>query len=335
MSLPEIKYCPGTLAENNHTYNVTALRSVFNGRKVSHVLPFSSPEHSEEAFQLFMENMKHLSISGVQQKLGLIQEKNKLRLTKENEQGTHILKPIPALLSKANMLPANEHLTMQIASQVFGINTAANALIFFEDGPPAYITKRFDVKKGGGKLGKEDFATLAGKTKDIAGEYFKYNSSYEEVGLLIQKHLPAWKIEIEKYFSQIVFNYLVSNGDAHLKNFSILETTQGDYVLSPSYDLVNTRMHVKDTTFAFANGLFSDDFKSTAYKKNNYPGAADFIEFAKRIGIEETRAEKLLLPFMLRQDFQEELVYRSFLNDDNKRGYQLMYNTRRNYLNAK
>ena len=35
---------------------------------------------------------------------------------------------------------------MQIAKQVYGINAAENAIIFFKDGSPAYITKRFDVK---------------------------------------------------------------------------------------------------------------------------------------------------------------------------------------------
>lgn len=251
MSLPTIKYCPGTLAEGFTTYSTTCLRSTFNGKKVSHVLPFESPQQSEEIVALFMENMKHISISGVQQKLSLVQEKNLLRLTNENEQGTHILKPIPSLLKKAGMLPANEHLSMQIARQVYGINTAENAMIFFKDGTPAYITKRFDVKPDGGKLGKEDFATLAGKTKNISNENYKYEFSYEELGLLIQKNVPAWVVEIEKYFSLVLFNFLFSNGDAHLKNFSLLETSKGDYKLSPAYDLINSRMHVDDSDFAF------------------------------------------------------------------------------------
>jgi serine/threonine-protein kinase HipA len=51
-------------------------------------------------------------------------------------------------------MPANEHLTMQIARQVYGIETAENALIFFKDGAPAYITKRFDVKEDGNYLKK-------------------------------------------------------------------------------------------------------------------------------------------------------------------------------------
>jgi serine/threonine-protein kinase HipA len=42
-------------------------------------------------------------------------------------------------------MPANEHLTMQIARQVYGIETAENALIFFKNGAQAYITRRFDV----------------------------------------------------------------------------------------------------------------------------------------------------------------------------------------------
>jgi serine/threonine-protein kinase HipA len=332
MSVPKLKYCPGTLAEGYETYSVIGLRNVFSGKKVSHILPFTSPQHSDEVVELFMENMKHISISGVQQKLSLIQVKNVLRLTKENEVGTHILKPIPAYLKKASMVPANEHLTMQIASQIYGIKTAANALIFFQDGIPAYITKRFDVKEDGGKWGKEDFATLAGKTKDIAGENYKYEFSYEELGLLIKKYAPAWKADIEKFFTLVLFNFLFSNGDAHLKNFSLLETLSGDYVLSPAYDLINSRMHVDDSDFAFSKGLFADDFKSTAYRKNNHPCKADFIEFGKRIGVSEKRIEKLMQPFMERNTFQEKLVKRSFLDDANKRGYQTMYNTKRNYL---
>ena len=324
MSLQEIKYCPGTLAEEFTTYSTTCLRNLFNGKKVSHVLPFESPQQSEEVAALFMKNMKHFSISGVQQKLSLVQEKNLLRLTNENEQGTHILKPIPALLKKANMVPANEHLTMQIARQVYGINTAENAMIFFKDGTPAYITKRFDVKSVGGKWGKEDFATLAGKTKNISTENYKYEFSYEELGLLIQKNVPAWRVEIEKYFSLVLFNFLFSNGDAHLKNFSLLETSKGDYRLSPAYDLINSRMHVDDSDFAFDKGLFADSFKSETFKKNNHPCKEDFAEFGKRIGMQENRMERIIQSFIEKPKMIETLVNRSFLDDAGKRKYLLL-----------
>lgn len=333
MNLNAIKYCPGTLAEGFSTYSPGCLRNLFNGKKVSHVLPYDPPQQSEETAERFMENRKRTSISGVQEKLSFTMEKNVLRLTKEGEQGTYILKPIPRDLKKVDQVPANEHLTMQIAKQVYGLNTAENAMIFFNNGTPAYITKRFDVKEGS-KWGKEDFATLAGKTKDNAGPDFKYEYSYEELGMLIQRFVPAWRVEIEKYFSLVVFNYLFSNSDAHLKNFSLLESSTGDYLLSPAYDLVNTNMHVDDTDFALSKGLFADEFKSSNYKKSGHPCKEDFTVFAERIGVAESRREKLLAPFMEKQPFMETLIQRSFLSDENKRGYLLMYNTKRNYLVA-
>ncbi len=334
MNLDELKYCPGTLAEGFTIYSPSCLRNLFNGKKVNHLLPYEQPQHNEQVAEQFMENRKRISISGVQEKLSFLLDKNILRLTKEGEQGTYILKPIPRDLKKVDQVPANEHLTMQVAKQVYGLKTAENAMIFFKNGSPAYITKRFDVKEDGSKLGVEDFATLAGKTKDNAGTNFKYEYSYEEAGRLIQKYVPAWRVEIEKYFSLVVFNYMFSNGDAHLKNFSLLESSRGDYLLSPAYDLVNTKLHVGDTDFALNKGLFSDDFKSVQYKKSGHPAKNDFSEFAKRIGIAENRFEKLISPFMERQPFVEILVSHSFLSNANKRGYLLMYNTKRNYLTA-
>ncbi|MBI2271908.1 MAG: HipA domain-containing protein [Bacteroidetes bacterium] len=332
MNVDELKYCPGTLAVGFTTYSPGCLRNLFGGKKVSHVLPYEQPQQNEEVAEQFMENRKRISISGVQEKLSFLLEKNMLRLTNEGEQGTYILKPIPRDLKKVDQVPANEHLTMQIAKQVYGLNTAENAMIFFKNGSPAYITKRFDVKQEGGKWGKEDFATLTGKTKDNAGAGFKYEYSYEEAGMLIQNHVPAWRVEIEKYFSLVAFNFLFSNGDAHLKNFSLLESSKGDYLLSPAYDLVNTKLHVDDSDFALDKGLFADNFKSEEYKKNGHPSKSDFTEFAKRIGVTEGRVEKLLNPFLERQPFMETLVSRSYLNDANKRSYLLMYNTKRNYL---
>jgi len=332
LNLDELKYCPGTLAEGFTTYSPGCLRNLFSSKKVNHVLPYEPPQQSEEVAEQFMENRKRISISGVQEKLSFLLEKNQLRLTNEGEQGTYILKPIPRDLKKVGQVPANEHLTMQIAKQVYGLNTAENAMIFFKNGSPAYITKRFDVKDDGSKWGKEDFATLAGKTKDNAGANFKYEYSYEEVGMLIQKYVPAWRVEIEKYFSLVVFNFLFSNGDAHLKNFSLLESTQCDYLLSPAYDLVNTKLHVDDSDFALHKGLFADGFKSEQYKKNGHPSKNDFTEFAKRIGVTERRVDKLIYPFLEKQPFMETLVRRSFLSDANKKGYLLMYNTKRNYL---
>ncbi len=62
-------------------------------------------------------------------------------------------------------------------------------------------------------------------------------------------------------------------------------------------------MHVDDSDFAFSKGLFSDNFKSAAHKKNNHSCKDDFIEYGKRIGVDEKRIEKLLSPFLEKKSF--------------------------------
>lgn len=333
MSLPEIKVCPGTLAEGFATYSPTCLKRVFDGRKVSHILPYNPPSVSEEDAEKFLQNRKRLSISGVQEKVSLLLEKNKLRLTDEGEQGTYILKPIPRDLRKVAQVPANEHLTMQIARQVFDINTAENALIFFKNGEPAYITKRFDVAEDGKKIGKEDFATLAGKTAETAGPNFKYEYSYEEMADLVQQYIPAAMVELEKLFSLIVFNYLICNGDAHLKNYGVLETKQGDYILSPAYDLINTSLHVDDTAMALDEGLFKDDYTTESFEANAFYAYDDFYEFGLKIGLVKSRIVKILNKFRSNSETVQSLTERSFLNDEMKKAYMDSYLNKLKALN--
>ena len=292
MSLTELTVCPGTLKAGFDSYSPAALRNVFSSKQVSYVLPYLSPKKDEETNELFMENRKRISISGVQEKLSIIQVKNKLRLTEAGEQGSHILKPIPVDLKKVVEIPANEHLTMQIARQLYGINTAANALIFFQDGEPAYITKRFDLRKDGMKWNKEDFASLAGKTSQNANSDYKYEYDYVQIGKLIKQYIPAWRIEIERYFSMVVFNYLFSNGDAHLKNFAVLENKNGDYLLSPAYDLINTRLHVDDSSFALNGGLMTEELRSDGYQRTDKPENKDFVIFGREIGIADKRIDR-------------------------------------------
>jgi serine/threonine-protein kinase HipA len=75
MNLHELKYCPGTLAEGFTTYSPSCLRNMFNGKKVNHILPYEQAQQNEEVAELFIENRKRISISGVQEKLSLVLEK--------------------------------------------------------------------------------------------------------------------------------------------------------------------------------------------------------------------------------------------------------------------
>lgn len=319
--MPKINNCPGTLAEGFNTYSKTCLKKVFYGKKVHHVLPYNSPATSGEALELFEENQKRISISGVQEKFSMLMDKNKLRLLRGGEKGTYILKPIPKVGRRLDQMPANEHLTMQIAKQVFGIETAENALIFFENGEPAYITKRFDVNDDGTKRHMEDFATLAGRTPQTHGREYKYEGSYYELFELMKQHLPAYKLEALKLFKLIVFNYLFSNGDAHFKNFSILETSYGDFRLSPAYDLLNSGIHIEDSTFALFDGL-------VPRKDAQGNVRMQFYSLGELAGFTKEQVTKLLSSMTCESEEVEKLVKASFLNDKTKRSYLQMYQTR-------
>jgi len=332
----EINNCPGLLSEGYSQYSPLFLRRMFSGKKVSHILPYNAPEADEEDQQKFMENQQRISISGVQEKYSAILNKNILRLTEEKEQGTYILKPKPHGLKRPGMVPANEHLTMQIAAQVYKIKTAENGIVFFRNNEPAYITKRFDIGEDGRRLASEDFASIAGKTEENAGKNFKYNYSYEGIAELLRRYVGAWKIEIEKFYRLVIFNFLFLNGDAHLKNFSLLETINGDYVLSPAYDLLDTRIHVsEESPFALDDDLFKEWNWSDCriQHPDHYPCKEDFIEFGKAIKISENRVIKILTPFLEEQPEAMSLIDRSFLDKEAKILYRQHYQERLEIIN--
>jgi len=326
-----IPVCPGTLAEGFNTYSLKCRKEMFEGKRVSHILPFSSPQKENGQQQLFLENKTRISISGVQEKYSLKLTGTTLKLT--DKQGEYILKPIPADLLNVSQVPANEHLTMQIATQIFKLPVAKNALIFFNDGLPAYITKRFDVKQDGSRCLKEDFASLAQLTNKSGGKNYKYDYSYEAMASLIDQYFPAAIAAKEIFLQLIVFNYLFSNGDAHLKNFSRIDyAANGDAFLAPAYDLLNTRLHVDDSDLALKEGLYQDDFKHPSYASYGFYAFDDFLEFGKRIGLSPIRIKRMMAQLVASEEKVKSLVARSFLNDKMKISYLELYNDKRRRL---
>jgi len=276
-------------------YCLSCRKKLFDGKRVSTLLDFDKPK--AENMTMYNEHSKRMSISGVQLKYSLKLNGNKLELCETK--GQYIIKPIPTAdhLEMMEDAPENEHLTMQIASQIFNIKTANNALIYFKDGTPAYITKRFDVKEDGTKYIQEDFAQITNRTKETHGESYKYEGNYLEIGELIRRYVPASMIAIENFFKIVVLNYIFSNGDAHLKNFSLIRNDFGEMELSPSYDLMSTIIHTpgeRDT----ALDLYDKDLESTYYATYGHYGKTEFMEFAKRLGIVEVRYKRIINEFI-------------------------------------
>src|SRR5690606_15895940 len=203
----------------------------------------------------------------------------------------------------------------------FNIETAENALIFFKNGEPAYITKRFDVKEDGSKLAQEDFATLAGRTPQTHGEDFKYLGNYVDVFHLLKTFTPAYTIESIKLFKLVLFNYLFSNGDAHFKNFSLIETPYGDFKLSPAYDLLNSGLHIDDNVFALTDGLLPPQLAQGKI-------AAQFFVLGEQAEIHKSQIEKIFNELTSKKDEVLALIGSSFLNGKSKKKYTQSYQTR-------
>ncbi len=316
--MKSLNACPGCLKNSFPTYCNPCRRKLFGGQNVNHILTFTRPEYNQRKTRASGER---ISISGVQTKHSLKLEKRQLILVEHG--GEYILKPIPnGPYENLDEVPANEHLTMQIAAQVFDIRTAENALVFFPDGKPAYITRRFDVMPDGRKISQEDFAQLGEKSEEKDGKNYKYDLSYEEIAELLRKYVKAYPVQVEEFFYLVLFNYFVQNGDAHLKNFSLTRSEEyGDSLLTPAYDLMNTRIHVPNET-DMALPLFKGGFNTESFNINGKHCQDDFTEFAKRIGMKE---ERIMLFIERFGDYViekiQDLVDRSFLSNPLKETY--------------
>ncbi len=319
--------CPSTLSEGYSTYSLKARKILFDGHKVSPILDFNIDEFRNTGE--IVSAMHRISVSGVQEKFPAVIDKGKIRIASDEDRSTYILKPAPwdKTLVERKSVPANEHLTMQIASQVYGIVTAANGLCFTPGGQMVYITKRFDIQPDGTKLPMEDFASVIGRNEQEVGKHFKYSGSYEDIADAIKSNVSAWMVDMERFFDLVVFNYIYANGDDHLKNFSLI--LQGDdYRLAPAYDLLNTSIHVNGDDLGLDGGLSPNIRRSDVYDNTGHPCRVDFERFAERIGLLKPRAKKILDRYMALPETSSELINRSFLNDKCKRHYLRIVNER-------
>lgn len=143
---------------------------------------------------------------------------------------------------------------------------------------------------------------------------------------LIDSYFPASIAAKEQFFRLVVFNYLLSNGDAHLKNFSRLDCEgNNDGVLAPAYDLINTKLHIDDSDLALKEGLYEGDYNYQSYNTLGYYAFDDFYEFGLRIGMLPTRVKRFIKSFLLESDTIAHMIERSFLNTEAKNNYSKLY----------
>ena len=307
--------CNGCLKENINGFCSACETKLFDRSKVPSQLEFNWNDIQDR----IMGQPAGFSISGVQPKGFIGRAKNNLLAPNRDIESLYIIKPfLDSRRTLYNDSPANEHFTMTMADQLFNISTAKCGLLRFANGEPAYLTRRFDRDKEGNALGQEDFVSVLNATPSTNDHgLYKYNSyTYEDVGNRLN---PADQIS---FIRILVFNFLTGNGDVHLKNLSLLESADGDMLLSPSYDLMNTKLHINDPQLAM--NLFTEMERTKQnLLTNTYDyKIGDFLELGKRIGVRD----RLLLPieeeFRAAKEDMLLLVNKSFLSNAGKLKYK-------------
>ena len=138
--------------------------------------------------------------------------------------------------SEFPLLTVNEFVCMQAARQC-GLEPPK---AYLSENLETYVVERFDSSNDGTKLGYEDFTTLMKKSNDPNA---KYTGSYETL-LKATYIYTGSAAEVEKMYKYIVFNCLIGNGDAHLKNFALqYSADMKNIFVSPPFDITHTLIY--------------------------------------------------------------------------------------------
>jgi serine/threonine-protein kinase HipA len=121
---------------------------------------------------------------------------------------------------------------------------------------------------------------------------------------------------LSRVFFLILFNYSFSNGDAHLKNFSLFRGPQGDSILTPAYDLLDTAIHFPAEPSATALDFFADGHFTPAYETLGFLTSADFVELGACFGVPESDVRAAIALFHVRRPPVERLVAASALSPE-------------------
>ena len=179
-----------------------------------------------------------ISGAGAQDKLIACMKDGQVLLPLNGTPSTHIIKP--AMPDYPDSVE-NEWFAMRLAGACrLSVATCDIAVI---DGKRCYVCERYDRESIDGKvrrLHQEDFCQMLKvdpkrKYESVGGPGLK-----ESYALLRALQLPA--SDTVEFLNRILFNFIVGNGDAHAKNFSVLYR-DGVPRLSPAYDVMSTAIY--------------------------------------------------------------------------------------------
>ncbi|MBW8333651.1 MAG: HipA domain-containing protein [Prolixibacteraceae bacterium] len=292
-------------------YSEKGLKRLSPSLKTLGLLNYTAEELRVEA----MQRASKMSIQGVQPKLSAILNIKDGLFEVVDKGGRYILKPQHQIFPE---LPQNEDLTMRLAESI-GIEVPLHGLIYAKDNSLTYFVRRFDRKGQKDKVAVEDFAQLAGMSRDT-----KYNYSMEKLVTLIDDFCTFPAIEKARLFKLVLFNYLVGNEDMHLKNYSVI-IHNGKVELSPAYDLLNSSIVLR--------GDIEEIALSLKGKKSNLNREILINYFGReRCSLTEKVIEKILKTIQVELPSWFKLIEISFLSDEMKEKYRSLLQKRINIL---
>ena len=305
--------CPITYSLcGENRYSEKGLKLLAYGLSDLSPLEYTAQEQRIEAYN----RASKMSIQGVQPKLSTILNIKDERFEIVDKGGKYILKPQHQIFFQ---MPENEDLTMRLA-KLIDLEVPIHGMIWSKDNSLTYFIKRFDRKGQNDKIPVEDFAQLAGLSRDT-----KYNYSMEKVVKLFNKYCTFPAIEKVKLFKLVVFCFLIGNEDMHLKNFSIINK-DGKIELSPCYDLVNSTIEYKKQDEEIALPLKGKKKKLTQNILINYFGK-------ERCELTDKVIDKVLETITSAVPHWKEVINISFLSPDMIKKYNDLLNSRLSILN--
>lgn len=297
MSKRKCLYCYGPLDMDDPADFHKACSKIFFGTESPPVLAYTANEMSELAKQVVERS---IAVPGVQPKISLSTISNALNKDKNDRltvvgalDGNFILKPPSENFPE---LPANEAVTMRIA-EAFGIRVVPSSLIRLKSGELAYITKRIDRTSSGDKIHMLDMF-------QITEAFDKYKSSMERVGKAVKQYSSNTLFDAVSLFELTVFSFLTGNNDMHLKNFSLINYVNDQWVLSPAYDLLNV---------VIANPTDKEELALTLEGKKKKIKIDHFIRWAQQMGLNKKQIDGVFITFLKKRAEAEKWVKNSFL----------------------
>ena len=188
------------------------------------------------------------SLAGVQMKFSMKEKDGRYNLSKGDALGDWIIKT-PS--TKHKDVPVNEYTAMQLAS-LAGVDIPEIKLVELDkldnlpqinlpDEALAFAIKRFDRNENA-RIHVEDFAQVLVKYPQQ-----KYNSANSgQIGRILYQYSGDGLSDAQQFARRLLVNILLANGDAHLKNWSLLYSDQVTPRLSPAYDIVTTSVYIDD-----------------------------------------------------------------------------------------